>query len=241
MKPEQEIKEEPDSFYRDGVRYTHPAFGVAVITKQQGAVRLFGSDLIHNEAIAIELHEADEVRSLSHDWRHGGKMITRFIMSEAQWARFVSAQGRGEGVPVTVEYRQDPSAPMFNVPSIAAPKKTKLDTHRKEVQDGLKKSLADALVAITDLAKMAEGAGAVPKREFRDKVANAKRLLEQLPGNTAFVLDSFEEAMESVAEDAKIEVEAYFTNAIQRAGLSAIEAKGLLPYLSPPTNKETTE
>lgn len=105
----------PTRVYADGSGYmdkgdyveTHPAFGVATVTRAQGTPRaLFQSDLKHSETITLTVLTAERGRSLMHDWVHHRKTLVEIEMSLAQWGALVSAMGIGSGVPVTIRHTE---------------------------------------------------------------------------------------------------------------------------------------
>lgn len=90
----------------------------------------------------------------------------------------------------------------------------------------MKQAVADVRNDIQRLAAGLDGPLA------KTKVAELRKQLEwiagRVEGHTKFVADQFDEHMEDTTEKAKIEVNAYITNAVQKAGLDAIAEKGML-------------
>jgi hypothetical protein len=75
---------------------------------------------------------------------------------------------------------------------------------------------------VCDLGAMIEQ-GKTGKRELREIHSELKRLVEQLPGNTAYVQEQFQRATERTVDDARTEVEAHFDNVARRLGYQAIK------------------
>src|SRR6478735_12174096 len=87
----------------DGIVDTHPAFGVAVVTRGSGSGQaLFQSDLLHRETITLRVHRAERTRMLAHDWTHPLEELVEVEFSLSQWGALVSSIGIGSGVPCTI-------------------------------------------------------------------------------------------------------------------------------------------
>src|SRR3546814_874968 len=158
-------------------------------------------------------------RSLANDWPNAGR--TEYIevdLSEAQWASFVSSLNIGSGTQCTLrsnngEQIPDLPAPASRVDQFAAEMKVRVQRALDEVS---------ALEAEINELKISEKA----KASLRSRVAGAHR---ELVSNTGFVAKQFDEHMEQTVEKAKIEVNAYATNTLMRAGLEAVK-KPMIEY-----------
>jgi hypothetical protein len=64
---------------------------------------LFGSALTHEQYLSVEISRAVLTRDYNADHYSNKEQIVRFNISEAQWARFVSSVGNGDGIPITLE------------------------------------------------------------------------------------------------------------------------------------------
>lgn len=198
--------------------YDHPAYGVITLTNPQGGdSTLFGSDIGHNQRMCITIHRAQLKRDLNRDWIHSKNQIIEVEMSHAQFAQFITSQGKGDGTPCTLRWMKGEGA----VPGIAKIE-TKHDTFRREIHDAARKRLESIEKEIAKLGEMIES-GKLPKKELRELHANLRRQADYLPGTMEFVVKSAEEALEKATSDAKIEVESYIAMTAQRLGLKSIE------------------
>lgn len=185
----------------------HPAYGVigAARVSSGGGAPLFGSDFLHQNYVVIRVSHAKLSRGLSHDWVNsdGRWPIVELALSEAQWATFVSTLNSGEGTPCTL-YLADGE----QVPGIE-PDLTRREQYRDEVDEHLQEalSLIDEVLA------------GKPSAKDRTRLERARM---QLTSNLAFVAKSFDRHAEATIEKAKIEVAAYVSGALRRAGLAAI-------------------
>lgn len=201
----------------------HPAYaliGASRMTSTPGHA-LFGSDFLHQHFIRIAIRPAEVARGLSNDWVHGTR--TPYIevdLSEAQWATFVSSMNVGDGVPCTTTFLADSGF----VPGIV-PDTNRRDQFNSEVAD----TLRDAI------AKLEEVRDAAPTKALRSKVDLA---IQELRSNLPFVARQFDEHAEKTVERAKMEVNAYTTRMLMRAGLAALDGEEALLELPEPTKED---
>lgn len=213
MRREQEptVEEITDGPRPGGKIYRHPAYGqIAVYRSHGGNVALYGSDFRHNSTISIEIGESEFTRDLSRDWPHRTKEIVRLTMSEAQWATFVSSLNSGEGVQCTLEHVMGEMKPAITFRDAA-------EDHHAEIaqtiQDGL-----DQIAA----ARRAVEASGLSKTKMATILAPLDKAEQELTSNAAFVVESHSKAMEERVEKAKVEVNAYVTGAVMRAGIASL-------------------
>lgn len=206
----------------EGERHEHPAFGMIGITNRSGGGVLFGSDLGHSQCICITVKTADVDRRLSTDYFHGDRTVVELEMSHAQFARFITSPGQGDGVPCTIRYRES----VGHVPGIDKIE-SKHETHRREVRESAKEGSSAALASLKGIQEMLDE-GRMSKKEMRDALRSAICAIENLPGNLAYTVERAESALEKATSDAKIEVESYVAMTAQRLGLKQISDMGLL-------------
>jgi methyl-accepting chemotaxis protein len=161
-------------------------------------------------------------RDLNRDWVFPTGGILEFSMSEAQWARFVAGAGRSQATPITLT-RVKEDGKMTCVPNIKPPTENRKDAFNKEFQESLKQTLSQFEKAVAELADLSEQKS-ISKVKLREITSNLSGKLKNLPSNLNFAVESFREVSETVVEEAKAEIEAYFANAAHSAGIKAIQA-----------------
>lgn len=201
----------------------HPAFAQISAHRISGRSNLYGSDFSHHHSIRISIAPSKVRRTLSNDWAHAS--LDEYIeveLSEAQWAHFVSSLNCGSGTQCTLRHLNRETIPELPDP---VSRKDQFKNEAKEV-------CAEALAAIRDLHEAIKDTSLSNKaKEALTKKAYAieARLTSSLP----FVLDQFGEHMEETVEKAKVEINAYATNAVMRAGIDALGgSNGTVPMLS---------
>lgn len=218
MKPKDE---EPVEVYSDGhsgkeSKLTHPAFAQIGARRVSGSTNLYGSEFNHQHYITISIQRSELNRSLSRDWPFAREELIEVALSESQWATFVSTLNHGSGVQCTLSRVQGQM-----VPGIPRQK-----PQSERFAEEIKQAVADVR---NDIQKLAEGLdGPLAKTKVAELKKQLERIAGRVEGHTKFVADQFDEHMEETTENAKIEVNAYITSAVQRAGLDAIAEKGML-------------
>lgn len=197
--------------------FTHPAFAQISASRVShsgyGAV-LYGSDFRHNHYVIITLHESELHRGLSRDWHFPRKELFRVAVSEAQWATFVSTLNMGSGVPSTLLRMKGEG----EVPRI--PPRIEEDAARLDFAETTRR--AASRVADTIKALDSEIGAALSKTKRAALLSHLERLKRDLDDSMPFITKSFDEHVEGTVEKAKIEVSAYVTATVQRAGLAAL-------------------
>jgi hypothetical protein len=191
-------------------REEHPAYGIIGIARGSTTGRpLFGSDFLHHNIITLTLQHAVSERSLHRDWVHsaGGPAIVEVSLSEAQWATMISTPNVGEGVPCTIERINGERMPDI-VPYG--------ETRRAELNAEIKQTIEDLDTRLADL----EAKATTKKMKFDIGIIRT-----HLRSNIPFVAESFDKHADKVIEQMKIEVAAYMTGAIARAGIKALSAE----------------
>lgn len=197
--------------------YEHPAYGCVVVHRVSGGGggrTLFDSDFRHQRFVSLSIYTADLHRDLAQDRHHARREIVEVHLSEAQWATLVSSFGMGDGVPCTINREQGnyvPGIPFRHTRAVA----------RDEVREKSRELAAQ--VDATRQAVQAEMSGLSAKK--RDAILDHLHTLERgLSSSMPWILQQFEEHMETTTERAKAEVEAYIAHRVQTAGLQALTA-----------------
>lgn len=203
--------------------YDHPAYamiGYSVVSG--GHDTLFGSDIGHGQRIRLRICRAQHKRNLSNDWYHPRQELIEVDMSHTQFAEFITSPNRGNGVPCTlISLNRD------MVPAIEK-LETKQDMFRREIEEAGRRRLEHMKTQIKKLGELIES-GKTPKKELQAIHRELALQAGHLPGSIGFVVEQAEEALEHATTAAKIEIEATINNHINRIGLDAARAIGLVP------------
>lgn len=202
--------------------FTHPAFGQIRAGRISGNQVLYGSDFLHHNYIAVTIKRSQLNRSLSRDWHFGREELIEVMLSEAQWATFVSSMNIGDGVPCTINHLAGKGVP-------GIPYRTADHEFKNEVRERVQRSVASVRQTMEAIA----GLG-LSKAKTQAIQGALSSVIMNLESNLPFVADQFDKHVEDKIEKAKVEANAYIVAAVTRAGLEALAN----PVLSTPMLEE---
>ncbi len=212
MRPTQEITVTKTPPPMEGELHEHPAFAQIFASRISGAATLYGSDFRHQHFMSIQIKGSELKRSLSNDWMHSGEEYIEIYLSEAQWAHFVSSPNDGSGTGCTLQYLMGKT-----IPALPDPVDRK-DQFKKEAIE----TCHEALERINQLNEKINQMS-ISQKAKNELLGQSGRIQQSLTSSLPFVLDQFGEHMETTVERAKIEINAYTTQAIMRAGLESLQ------------------
>lgn len=217
---------------KGGTVEVHPAYGVVQVSRRSSSpgMNLFGSDLSHQHYITVTVSKASIRRDLHRDWTFPDGDLVEFSLSEAQWAKFVAGASQSFATEVTLE-RYSEGGTYFLTPEIARKAESRKDQFDKEFQQKLLRTLEGLNKSVDALRELSDGKS-VSKVKLKEVVRGLQIQLSNLPSNMNFAVEQFREITEKNVEEAKTEIEAYLTAAVQRSGLESLAAQAPTPVLS---------
>lgn len=222
------IETNEDCSKRGSLRFSHPAFGVVRVSHPRGGLsRMFGSRILHDSRVCVQIDTAIMDRNLSNDWIHGQKSILELEFTEAQWAHFVSSSGDGTGTPCTFTHLPKDFSTCPRVPDIAGDPDVRPDFH-EEIREEMRRSVGRLDAVISDVQALIAGKGAIGKRDGEKALHDLRVAREHIVGNTAFVARQFAEHMETTTTEAIIAVEAFAANYAKDLGFSVLRGEKTL-------------
>lgn len=196
----------PEENHRpDGdIEYFHPAFAVVNLTRYQNAKEknLYGSDIKHLNTIAMKISTAGTTRHGSKTWHRPKNQIIEVEMSESQFGQMISSFNQGCGTPVTLRWREgDGQIPNIETDSIH-------QVFNREMKTSIRKNIENVQKVGKGL-RAAIDEGKLGKKTLEPLIRDLEILLNNLPGNLAYVDSMFHESMEKATTAAKLEIEAF--------------------------------
>lgn len=220
--------ETPQTGPLEGNEYSHPAYGTISASRGSGGHGvLFQSAFKHNNTMRVRIHRATMRRGLAHDWVSDGEELIEIEMSEAQWATFISTPNSAS-TPCTLKHIDRERVPQ--IPEV-------MD---KEVQfkGEFKQAMVEGLARLEVLMKTIAESN-LPQKKKEELRIQAECVGYALGSNIDYVAGQFGKHVEKTVESAKIEVHAYMTGTIARAGLKALSGEAPPLDLQLIANKET--
>lgn len=211
----------------DPSSYKHQAFGTLRLSVVSGGnPTLFGSDIKHAERVSVTISTASLKRDGGQDRISSGDEFLKFEMSHAQLASFILSSGRHEGTPITFTRMPQSIDTVVRVPGINLPE-TKAELHQREVRESAARQVADLTEKIQEFGDKLS-AGKLGIKEARDLQRALAIAVGNLPLNMAFTVNQAHEAIEHAKEAAKLEIDAYISNAATQLGMKSLEEVSLL-------------
>ncbi|MCI4659611.1 hypothetical protein [Cryobacterium zhongshanensis] len=204
---EQPVHSTPRADYgQASVDESHPAFGVAVVSRGHGSSRsLFQSDVLHHDSITLSIQTATRARYLNHDSVFPRKTLVEVEMSLAQWGALVSSIGIGSGIPVTIRRTENETF----VPTI--PYQPRIKESLAEVTGSISKLFAQARETLAVLEDAFETKKGV--RAMRDALRNHRGSILHASANSEFAVASLAAAGEKVTSQVRADIESQILNA----------------------------
>jgi len=183
----------------------HPAFaimGASRVSHSPPGATLFDSEIRHQHYVSVKIGHATRNRHLNRDWIRKDKEIIELIMSEAQWASFVSSMNSGDGVPATIRWHGREEIPGIE--------------HEPRMQESMDEVRGAGTKA---LAQIKEAFAAVEEKPNKGNLRHLKAMIDNAPANMVFAAESLTEHTENVVQKARADIEAMVRSHAEHIGI----------------------
>lgn len=197
---------------------SHESYGMIGFSRINGSNRFYGSELQQDNYIEMKVYHSEVERELSKEWYHanGRAPIIRLRMSAGQFAEMITSMNIGDGVPCTIESIQGKK--MEDLPSIENRKEF---VHRKFVDR--MKEFAQRIKDNQTQAKLIVKKKTLSKQDVIDLSHQLDYLTQEITSNIPFFMECFQETMDEVVLEAKLEVENAILHKINVLGLAELK------------------
>lgn len=197
--------------------YSHPAFGAIRLSRPSGHHNLFGSAVVHQHAINLEITYATMRRHNNSDWLLQGKSIIEVTLSEAQFAQCITGVG-GLPTPVTIRAIGREMRPRI------LPDEDLKSTHTAEMREACTKATAQMKRQLKRLQELASPESkTISKAQLREIVSELSGSVSNFTNNLTHIQNLFVEAMEEVTEVSKSEIQTHLNHLVQQTGIEALK------------------
>jgi len=186
----------------EGERYTHPSYGQIRFSRIQGHARFYGSELEQDHYIMMELHQSDTDRDLTQDRYHSLNKVISVRMTAGQFSELITSMNQ-EGIPCTIEYLQGNVQKLPPIENRKEFVRRKFEERMKEFASKIKANQQKAVEIIKKKT--------LSKQDIHDLSWHIEWLTQEISSNIPFFAKCFQENMDEVVFEAKLEIE----NAIQ--------------------------
>ena len=203
-------------------RYKHESFGQISFSRVNGRANFYGSELEQDHYISMEVNASEVERDLTQDWYYTrGLPLIKVRMSSGQFSELITNLNIGAGIPCTVE--------MVNgkyVQELPFQESRKEFVHRK-FEDRMK----EFAIEIREKQKVAKNLIAKKTLSKDDMTAlqhHIDWLTQEVERNIPFFAKCFQETIDEVVQEAKLEVENAIQHKISVLGLSELHKQNKL-------------
>lgn len=198
------------------------AFGMIGYSHVQGQTDLFEVDYPQGHFICLTIKTAKKDERHGYGaYIHAEKDIVSIMMSEVQWAAFIAAPNRGEGVPCTLKHYRDPVTGDFKQPRYKRPDKDAAERMRDKVS-GDAAAMVENLTKTLDKVEEMLAAGSLKKGDLqaiRSMLFNNRQALKD---NLPFLVERIDETINEAKERAQAEVTAHIDYSLGKLGERAL-------------------
>ena len=203
-------------------RHTHESFGQIRFSRVSGKANFYGSELEHNHYISLEIHQSEIDRTLSQDWHHNtGPMVMRLRMTAGQFSELITSMNYGSGVCCTMEYREGKK-----IQQLPEQESRKEFVHRK-FADKLK-DFGEKVDTIKENILGYFGKKSLTKADKESAERQLNSLTSEIKSNIPFVAKCYQETVDEMTYEAKLEVENAIISKVTTLGLKALHDENKL-------------
>lgn len=209
------------SILKEEERETHPSFGMLGFSRiSSNGTRFFGSELEQGNYIQMRLYQAEVNHTLAQDWYNAANHnpLVEVRMSTGQFAEMITSMNTGDGIPCTIEKLN-----RIKVPELPSIENRKEFVHRK-FEDRMKefaKSIKETQLKAKELVKKKT----LSKDDMHNLTFHLEWLTTEVTRNIPFFAKCFQETMDEVVLEAKLEVENAIQHKINVMGVAAINSE----------------
>jgi hypothetical protein len=193
----------------------HPSFAQISFSRVSGNSNFYGSELQQQHYVSMEIHESSVRRELSKDWYYADKRVLRLRMSAGQFSELITNMNHGMGIPCTLEYADGKL-----IEQLPQQESRKEFVHRK-FNDRMEE-FAKTIREKKDQAKEIVKKKTLSKDDIKNLSFYLDYLTQEISGNIPFFAKCFQETVDEVVFEAKLEVENAIQHKISVLGLTEL-------------------
>lgn len=204
-------------------RHTHPSYGMIAFTRtNSNGADFFGSELTQDNYVSLEIHNGEVVRDLSCDrYYTDGPTLVRLRMSSAQFAELITSMNVGSGVCCTIERLNGQKVEEYQ------PQESRKEFVHNEFKLRMNK-FSNQLTEKQKQAKELINKKTLSKEDMRLLNNYIEWLSQEISSNIPYFAERFQQTMDIVVHEAKLEVENAIQHKISVLGLNELHNQNKL-------------
>lgn len=198
----------------------HPSFATIQFSRISGhSGYLFGSEIQANNYIQLEISEAESIADLcSKKTFSHGKTICKVKMSPVQFSELITTLNFSTGTPCTLEEVMGQQIPQVN-PQEVESRKTFVN---RKLKERLQK-FASRLTETQKKAKKLVNKKTLSKNDQDELLKAIEFITTEITSNIPFFAKCFQETMDDIVLDAKVEIDSTIQHMITQSGIKSVE------------------
>ena len=193
----------------------HKSFGMIHFSRINGFEKnLFGSELPHQSYIEMTVESGEEHRELGRKWYHGKKTLMKVKLTNLQFAELITSLNTS-GKPCTISYLMGETIKAYEQEETI---QEFSDRKFKEELNRVNQKLIEDSEFIKDKLKK-QNLSKSDKDEIERKLNYIQMCLEK---NIPYYHNTFEQQMNRVTTDAKLNIEGFITHKLTEIGLDSV-------------------
>lgn len=204
-------------------RRTHPSYGKIAFTRtNSNGTEFFGSELKQDNYVSLEIHNAEVIRDLSCDrYYSDGPTLIQVRMSSAQFAELITSMNVGSGVCCTIERLDGKKVEEYQ------PQESRKEFVHNEFKQRMKQ-FSNQLTQKQKEAKELINKKTLSKEDMRLLNNYIEWLTQEISSNIPYFAERFQETMDTVLHEAKLELENALQHKISVLGLNELHNQNKL-------------
>jgi hypothetical protein len=201
----------------------HPSFGqISFSRTNSNGTNFYGSELSQDHYITLEINNSEIERELTQDRYYPiNTSLIRVRMSSSQFAELLTSMNYSSGVPCTIERLHG-----GKVDELPEQESRKEFVHRKfeDRMTMFANKIRENQLKAKELVKKKT----LSKQDIHDLTHQLEWLTQEVENNIPFFAKCFQETMDEVVNEAKMEVENAIQHKITTLGLNVLHEQNKL-------------
>jgi len=198
--------------------HKHESYGMISFSRINGTNRFYGSELQQDNYMEMKIYHSIVERTLTKEWYYADNHvpIIKLRMSSGQFAEMITSLNIGDGVPCTIESIQGKQ--VDKLPEI----ENRKEFVHKQFNDRMfefAKRLKEQQTKAKEIVKKKTSS----KEDVRALSNHLEYLTQEITSNIPFFMECFQETMDEVVHEAKLEVENAIQHKINVLGLAELK------------------
>jgi hypothetical protein len=190
----------------------HESYGMISVSKfASNHSQFFGSDLVQNGGVTIEINTAEKERKYNSEWYQPKSNVISVRLSYNQYVDMITSGMNTVGVPCTIQ----------NVQGKRIEQIDHIENKKEMFQNDMLDTHKEYHKRIDEILSMLDGNN-IGKRKAEEIKHEIEVLKGHISGNTNFVMKCFNESMEKAVTEAKHSVSNYIDNKIHTLGIESL-------------------